>query len=146
MKKGVTLIELVIVLAIISMTFIALPKFLKIAKQYENEIKTKCTGNSIMIFINEARQYCKGNNFEGYIQGDILENTLEFYNNSSRVSVYKPPEGIKITKFLTNSYNKIRIDKNGSTSNAGTVTYRDMYGKPKEVTIRVGSEYVHVYD
>jgi prepilin-type N-terminal cleavage/methylation domain-containing protein len=145
MKKGVTLIELIVVLSIISITLIASSQIFKESKYFENKIKVQYTGNSIMMFINETRQYCRANKCSGYIQGDIAGNMLEFYNNSNkRVSVYIPAEGTTLYEF-TMSSNAIKIDKNGTTSDAGTIRYKDKFGNFERVTIRVGSEYVYFY-
>jgi prepilin-type N-terminal cleavage/methylation domain-containing protein len=145
MKKGVTLIELIVVLSIMSiMLMVSSQNFIE-SKCFGNKIKVQYTGNSIMMFINEAKQYCRANKCSGYIQGDIAGNMLEFYTSSdNRISVYIPVEGTILYEF-TMSTNRIKIDKNGTTSDAGTIKYKDRFGNIEKVTIRVGSEYVHFY-
>lgn len=145
MKKGVTLIELIVILSIMSITLIASSKVFMESRYFENKMKVQYTGNSIMMFINEARQYCRANKCSGYIQGDVAGNILEFYSTTNRrISVYRPAEGTVLYQF-TMSDNSIEIDKNGTTSDAGTIIYKDKFGKVEKVTIRVGSEYVHFY-
>ena len=159
--KGLTLIELIITLCLISIllsfTLISMDFF----KSYENNIDVDYCNNSILSLIDNAKLYCKKENSNGYIQFDLVSNEVTFYCKSKqnqKVEEYILPKKFTICD-VNSKYNCIRISingmtidgtgidgmtTNGVTTNSCTISFKDRRNSIHKITIRVGTNYVEV--
>lgn len=137
MKKGYTLIELIIVIAMITILESTFLISVKIYKNLSNCICTKACSNGIQNFIDNCRQYCRVNNKEGRIQFHIENNEIDFIVNLDIKSKLKLEGSNKLCN-TSLSDNTINVKKDGSV-NACTIKYRDDNGKLHIITICVGT-------
>ena len=167
--KGVTLIELIITLSLLSILLSFSLISIDSLKNYENNIDIDYCNNSILELIDNAKLYCKKENSNGYIQFDLLENEIMFNCYSNKTNEFEKIEKYilprKFTIYYINSeYNRIRINiygtsadgmsiygtgLNGMTPSAATtdsctIKFRDRRGNLHTITIRVGTNYVQV--
>lgn len=143
MKKGFSLIELLVVMSIIavvaSLSLLGISKYNNI----KNEVDLNMTESSILGMINYGKQYCREKEKPGFVLFDIVENEVGFYNQNRRIDGFKLPSEIKIEGINTN-FNRIDIDKYGITSDAGTILLRDGNNKIFSITINVGAGYAEI--
>ena len=156
--KGVTLIELIITLSLLSIllsfSFISINSL----KNYENNIDIDYCNNSILSLIDNAKLYCKKENSSGHIQLDLGRNEMTFYCDNKKIEEYILPKKF-ILYNINSEYKRIRINingmtidgtgldgmtTNGVTTNACTITFRDRKNELHKITIRVGTNYVEV--
>lgn len=143
MKKGFSLIELLVVMSIIaiisSISLLGISKYNNI----KNDVDLNMTETSILGIINYGKQYCREKEKPGFILFDLITNEIGFYSQNREIEIFKLPEGIKIEDINTNS-NKLDIDKFGITSDAGTILLRDNNNKLYSLTINVGAGYAEI--
>jgi len=77
--KGVTLIELITTLCLLSILISFSLISIVCLKNYENNIDVEYCNNSILQLIDYSKLYCKKENSNGYIQFDLISNEITFY-------------------------------------------------------------------
>jgi len=162
--KGVTLIELIITLSLLSILLSFSLISITSLKNYENNIDVDYCNNSILQLINNSKLYCRKENSSGYIQFDLVSNEITFYCYSKQAQkVIKIEEYILPKKFIiyniNSEYKRNRISitgmtidgtgidgmtANGVTTSSCTITFRDRRENIHKITIRVGTNYVEV--
>lgn len=146
-RKGYTLIEIIVVVCIISILFMIFANGIKAYNVLKNDMLVDQCNNSIMTFINNCKLYCYNNEVSGYILGDCANNKFNFYTAGTRQRVVKLPEGCKLHSINVASGTQIlRMDSNGFTWDACTITYLDLYNVEHKITISVGTAYVEIKD
>jgi prepilin-type N-terminal cleavage/methylation domain-containing protein len=165
--KGVTLIELIITLSLLSILLSFSLLSINSLKNYENNIDIDYCNNSILGLIDNSKLYCKKENSSGYIQFDLVSNEITFYCYSKQGQ--KAQQAQKIEKYIlprkftiyniNSEYNRIRISINGMiidgtgidgmttnsvTTDSCTITFKDSRNSLHKITIRVGTNYVEV--
>jgi prepilin-type N-terminal cleavage/methylation domain-containing protein len=144
-KLGFSLIELLIVLMLLSCLFSFTPSTVKYYKSYKNSINVDYCSNSILIFINNAKQFCRATEQKGIILFDYNNGVIRFHSNNELIDTFILPQGFKINAVtLPRGKIGINIDSNGTTGDACTISYRDMKGSIHNITISVGSAYVEI--
>ena len=143
MKKGFSLIELLVIMSIITIT--ASISLLGISKynNLKNEAYLNMTESSILAVINFGKQYCREKEKPGFVLFDLEKNEVKFYSANRVIDGFKLPGEIKIEGVNTN-LNRINIDKYGVTSDAGTILIRDINNKIYSITINVGAGYAEI--
>ena len=143
MKKGFSLIELLIVVSIITM--FSLASFLNMSNfnRFSNETDMLFSEDMMLALINDGKQYCREKEKSGYILFDVSRNEINFISSSKKIDGFKLPKAITINSINTNQ-NKVDIDKFGVTSDAGTITLKDKAGKLYTLTISVGTGYAEI--
>ncbi|WP_195987718.1 type II secretion system protein [Clostridium sp. D53t1_180928_C8] len=143
MKKGYTLIEVILVLAII--TILILPT-LNIAKSYK-DITSRIKGKGIMTeisnLISYSKYYCKHNESYGEIEINNNEGKIIFKDTSEKGTVVKSislQDGFKFT-----SNNRLDINKLGHIK-SDTIRIIDKDGNVYRVTIATGIDTVNAYE
>lgn len=143
MKKGFSLIELLVIMSIIiiaaSISLLGISKY----NQIKNEVDLNMTESSILGVINSGKQYCREKKKSGFVLFDLEKNGVWFYSTNRAIDGFMLPDDIKIESINTN-LNRINIDKFGITSDAGTIRIRDINNKIYLITINVGAGYVEV--
>lgn len=145
MKKGLTLIELLVAAAIISLMSGIGAVSIDSYKRASNNFNVKFTQNTILAFIDYAKQYCRENDAGGYLTFDMIENKIVFYRNLSKIDLIIMPEGIKLES-INSENNQIDINRYGITSDACTIIFRDKYKKLHHISICVGTAFVNLKD
>lgn len=143
MKKGFSLIELLVIITIIiiasCISLLGISKY----NQIKNEVDINMTESSILGVINSGKQYCREKEKSGFVLFDLNKNEVWFYSSNRAIDGFKLPDEIKIEGINTN-LNRINIDKFGITSDAGTIRIRDINNKIYLITINVGAGYVEI--
>lgn len=142
MRRGFTLIEIILVLSIMSLiggcSFVSIRYY----KTLKNNIDSDYACNAVVSFINNSKMYCRENSCTRFITFDMVNNQM-FFNDGMQI-ISKLVLANKIRSYEKNN-ERIEIDKYGSSNDACTITVTDNNGDAHEITIRVGSVYVKIY-
>lgn len=145
MKKGFTLMELIVVMAIISIiygiTYINISSYKKI----ENKIDYENTNNLIISFMNNSKLRCKSSKTSGEIYFYQGNNVIEFRRGLELIDKFVLPIGFKINSINIPS-NKVSINSLGYSYDAGTLIYIDREGTQHIITMTVGQDYAEIKD
>lgn len=143
MKRGYTLIELMIVLAII--VILMLPT-LNVSKSYREvigRIKGKSIVNEISNLISYSKYYCRHYDSYGLIEVNSSEGKITFKDTLGKSKIIKTillEDGFKFT-----SNNSLSINKMGHID-SDTIRIIDKEGKVYKVTISTGVDTVNIYE
>lgn len=141
MKKGFTLIELMVTMALISIITATSLICLKGFKELKEKTEMDHAVNSVVEFINAAKSFSRNNNCSTNINISGNKDELELYSNIEKVKFCKLPRGIKITR-VTSDGDDIKINNVGKAINACTLTLNNDGSLTREITIKVGTGYV----
>lgn len=138
-KKGFTLLELIISMAIITLVFSLGLKGVRISEKIKNNIRANAAINEISDFLSYSKLYCDKNN----------TSVIIYCKNNGKVEFRDVTNGFakKITlpigfTFITN-YN-INCSNNGVLA-PGSMYIRDKYGEFYKLTISVGVDNINIY-
>ena len=143
MKRGYTLIELIIVLAIVAI--LMLPT-LNISKSYIEaigKVKGKSIINDISNLISYSKYYCRYYSGYGVIEINSSKGKITFKDTSGKSKVIKTITLEDGFRFVSN--NSLSINKLGHVQ-SGTIRIMDKNGKLYKVTISTGVDTVNVYE
>ena len=138
-KKGFTLLELIVYLAIAAIITAAAVTSIRSVNKFRIEYTNKICKKEIALFIHRARMYCYAKRIDGVINLDVSKNRLTFSCNTLSIEEYHlngkelQYEG-QLTKLNINAYGKMPID--------GKIKFIDENNKPVKISLHVGSEYV----
>ncbi|WP_102400874.1 pilus assembly FimT family protein [Haloimpatiens massiliensis] len=142
MKKAYTLIEILIVMALISAIYCGTVFTYKSFNKVKRNLDINFYANNIVLFINKCKSYCKSNGVNGAIQQFEHENGLFFTHNRQNIDTLKLPPNVKIES-INAITGKIEISSLGFTSSACTIKLNN-YPDNKRVTVEVGTGYTKV--
>lgn len=143
MKKGITLIELIAVLAIMSIIFSISYMPIKAFNHIENNIEFEYVNDSIFSFLNISKIKCKEKRKVGIIYFDLAKNSIYFFLDNRKISFYQFPKGYTITNLNLEGL-KMNIDIRGQSFNGGTLIYKDREKGLHTITFHVGQDYVDI--
>lgn len=150
MKKAYTLIELIIVLAIIatmsSVTIISFSRF----QSNMNKIKLESLENEIKSLLSFAKAYCRKNKVPGEIYISDDKKSINFEVREKEYATRKKiviEDNISVSSNLNENtvVNGNNIDENGYIKSAGTITVLDDRNNKFEITIGVGNDIIRSY-
>lgn len=143
MKKGYTLIELIIVMAILSILLVPTLNLTKSYKTTINRIKGKSVINDLSNLISFSKYYCRHNKVNGKIEINKIQGGAIFKDMSGRGKVVKSiylPDG-----FEFKTINSLNITTEGHIQ-SGTIRALDDEGNIYKLTIPVGVDTVNIYE
>lgn len=153
MKKGYTLIELIIVLAIISLiSSIAMVNIIKVKEDLE-VIEFKNSANEVKSLLSFAKAYCRKNKVPGQILIDsdkriiIFEVSDKIYLFKKIVSLNKNTEvasNFKVSSSGTTPNNTVTDE--GYIKSAGTIILSYKNNKKIKITVSVGNDISRSYE
>lgn len=147
MRKGFTLIEIILVLAIMSTIGGVSIVSIKYYKTVKNKVDGDYYCNAVLNFINNSKAYCRENYCSAIIYIDINKNEIRLVNGINVVKKLMLTNKMKIdraTGRLSNTDVFIIVDKNGYTNDACTIILKDNNSIEHEITMRVGTSYVKI--
>jgi prepilin-type N-terminal cleavage/methylation domain-containing protein len=145
MRRGFTLIELVIVIGIMSTlagcSFISVRYY----KTIKNKVDADYYCNALVSFINSSKMYCRENSCSATVSFDIGRNKIKLNKGINTISELSFGNKITLYKFKGRRIsNDIAIDKQGYSNDAFTVVLMDNNLKRHEISMRVGTGYVKI--
>ena len=153
MKKGYTLIELIVVLSIISIissiTVVNVVKF----KDKMEMIEFNSVANEVKSLLSFAKSYCRKNNVQGQILVGANRKVITFQVTNREAPITKSIKfddnieigsNFKVSSSLTSDANKITDE--GYIKSAGTITLTHKSKKQIKITISVGSDIIRSYE
>lgn len=143
LKKGFTLLEVVVTLAIITILLTISVGNLDGNSNIINKVKSQYCNNSILNFFQMSREYCKKNNLSAYISVDSSLERFKFMVDSKCKFFYQLPKGFDLDKINTEKGN-LKISSNGRINPSGCVFYKDSIGKDYKVIIEVAISKVKI--
>lgn len=142
-QKGFSLIELLAVLSIFSILLgIALVNFTQYNKNLMN-MDVDIYKNSLLSFINSAKQYCREKNKEGTITIDLYRSEMEFRVEGEKIDELITPSRVKLYD-TTAAQSKLQIEADGMTASACSIWFKDEKGGLYKISIYVGTAYVEI--
>ncbi|MBD7916584.1 prepilin-type N-terminal cleavage/methylation domain-containing protein [Clostridium sp. Sa3CUN1] len=153
MKKGYTLIEVIIVLSIISLiSSIAIVNISKVKENLE-VIEFKNSANEVKALLSFAKAYCRKNKVHGQIIVGSDRKTIAFEvsdKNHSFKKIIKLSKNIevgsnfKVSSSITSANNNVTDE--GYIKSAGTITLMYKNNRKIEITISVGNDISRTYE
>ncbi|WP_017415695.1 prepilin-type N-terminal cleavage/methylation domain-containing protein [Clostridium tunisiense] len=141
MKKGFTLIELIITISLISIIVTASLMSLKGFKEFKDNFEMDYTVNHTIEFINSAKCFSRSKGSSSIIVINEEESDIQLYFNRRMLKNFKLPNNIKI-----NSNNDdIEISNLGKigSGEACTITLTNRRtNDAAQITLKVGTGYV----
>jgi len=137
-KKGFTLIEVVVVISIMTILFGYSLLNLRSFNRIENNIEVQLFGNTLVDFVINSKKYCKDNNLSGYIYFITNKNSAQFCCGTNVIGSVKLP--VNFSELSVNrTGGKISIDNKGFSKDACTIKFKDREGDMHYITMCVGT-------
>ncbi|MGH4120043.1 pilus assembly FimT family protein [Clostridium sp.] len=145
MRKGFTLIEMILVLAIMSIVSGVCVASVGYYKKLENSVDADYYCNAVVDFINNSKMYCRENTCSVIVTFDKVKNEIRVANGMKVVNKLTLKNKITLYKFTgRNSNAQIVIDNKGYSNDACTIILKDNNSIQHEITMRVGTAYVKI--
>jgi prepilin-type N-terminal cleavage/methylation domain-containing protein len=145
MRKGFTLIEIIMVIAIMSIVSGVSVLSLRYYKTVNNSLDADYYCNAVVNFINNSKMYCRENSCSAIVNFDKGKNQIKLVNGFNMVNKLMLKDKITLFSFtgrVNNTY--IVIDSKGYSNDAFTIILKDNNSIKHEITMRVGTAYVKI--
>ena len=145
MRKGFTLIEIVLVIGIMSIIAGCSAISIRYYKTIKNKVDADYSCNAVVLFINNSKMYCRENSCSATVIIDIERNALKLDKGSNTIRELILGDKITLDEVSGRRVSKeIVFDKKGYSNDAFTIALRDNNSKRYEISMRVGTGYVKV--
>ena len=147
MRRGFTLIEIIIVLSIMSLIGGCSVVSIRYYKTLKNKVDSDYACSSVVSFINNSKIYCRENYCTANIYFDMTKKEMKLAYEMKVVN--KLILSNKITSFEITGRRKggeIQIDNYGFSNDAFTITIKDNNEKTHHITMKVDTGYVSIID
>ncbi|MCF0149253.1 MAG: type II secretion system protein [Clostridium sp.] len=144
MKKGYTLIELIVVLSIITIFSSIVVINIGKVKETMYDIQFKNIEAEIKSLLSFGKAYCRNNNVPGEITIGLDRKTVLFEVTGTKAPIIKRinlGEGIEVLSNINSSGSSKNISAQGYIKSAGKITIKGK-NKKSEITISVGSDVI----
>lgn len=145
MRRGFTLIEIIVVIAIMSIIGGCSIVSVRYYKTIKNKVDADYYCNAVVSFINNSKMYCRENSCSATITFDVERNEMKLNKGTHMIRKLTFSNKITLDDVNGRKYNNdIVIDNKGYSNDACTILLKDNNSKPHKITMRVGSEYVKI--
>lgn len=147
MKKGYTLVEVIIVISIILLLSSLASLGYKLYKNSVEKINLESTVLEVRDLLSFSKAYCRNNEITGNILVALDRKSITFTVDNSRApikKVIKLEDGLEIgSNFRGNN----TVNEEGFITKAGTINIRSIYlNKSMELKVSVGNDIIRVSD
>ena len=147
MRRGFTLIEIVLVLSIMSLiggcSFVSI----KYYKTLKNKVDSDYACNAVVSFINNSKMYCRENSCTAFISFDMTKKVMKLaYNMNVVKKLILSDKIISLEVIRRRENGDIVIDNYGFSNDAFTITIKDNNVKTHHITMKVDTGYVSIID
>ena len=140
-KKGFTLIEVVVVISLITILFGYSLMNLRGFDRIKNNLDVQLFGNTLVDFVISSKEYCRDNNINGYIYFITSKDSAQFCSGTNVIESVKLPANF--SQLSVNKVGgKITIDNKGFSKDACTIKFKDRNGSIHSITMCVGTSNV----
>ena len=145
MNRGFTLIEMIVVIAIMSIMVGVGVNSLRFYNSIKNKVDADYYCNATVGFINNSKIYCRDNSRSAKITFDILKNEIVLKDDLNIVNKLMFSNKITLYEVQGRRINReIIIDRDGFSNDACTIILKDNSLIEHEITMRVGTSYVKI--
>ena len=145
MRRGFTLIEMIVVIAIITLMLGCSIISVRYYKSVKNKVDADYYCNATVGFINNAKMYCRQNTCSAIVTFDKVRNEINLENGLNTVNTLAFTNKITLYSVVSRRITgNIEIDKYGYSNDACTIILRDNNLIEHEITMRVGTSYVKI--
>ena len=145
MRRGFTLIEMILVLAIMSIIGGSSVVTVRYYNAMQNKVDADYYCNAVVSFINNSKMYCRENSHIGTITFDVIRNEMKLDIDMHEIN--KLTLSNKTRLYQVNgrrSDNDIVTDNIGYSNDACTIILKDKNLLLHTITMRVGTAYVKI--
>lgn len=145
MRKGFTLIEIILVIAIMSIVSGVSALSVRYYKTVNNSLDADYYCNAVVNFINNSKMYCRENSCSAIVNFNKEKNEIKLVNGLKVVNKLTLKDKITLFSFtgrVNNTY--IVINSEGYSNDAFTIILKDNNSIKHEITMRVGTAYVKI--
>jgi len=147
MRRGFTLIEMITVIAIMSViggSSVATVKYYNVIR---NKVNADYYCNAVVNFINNSKMYCRENSCSGVIVFDLPRNEMKLNNGLNTVCKLTISNKITLDRVTGGQVSmNISIDNKGHSSDAGSIYLKDNNLKEYKITMKVETGYVSLIE
>ena len=141
-KKGYTLIELIVTIAITIIIFSISCNFVRIVAEPMKKIKIDGAISDVYSLISYGKQYCNSNKCRGILEISRLRNEVAFCNTKyEEIRKIKLPKEVRII-----SRNEAYINNTGYITSAFTIKVMDKDDEKYSITIAVGIDTISIIE
>lgn len=145
MRRGFTLIEIILVLAIMSIITGCSVVSVRYYKEVRNKVDADYYCNAVVNFLNNSKMYCRENSCSAIVTFDMVKNEIKLENGITTVSKLIFLNKITLYEVQGRRSNRdIVIDNKGYSNDACTIILKDNNLIEHEITMRVGTSYVKI--
>ena len=147
MSKGFTLIEIIVVMAIMAIIASCGAMSFRYYKTLTNKVDADYYCNAVVGFINNSKMYCRQNSCSATITFDILGNQMKLAEGTTLVNKLTFLDKITLCEVNGRRANgSIVIDNFGYSNDACTITLVDNNSISHKITMRVDTAYVKIIE
>lgn len=145
MRKGFTLMEIIVVLAIMSIIGGISALSINYYKTMKNKVDADYYCNAVVNFINTSKMYCRENSSYANVDFDEVNGEISLTSGAHLVKKLTLKNKINSFKFTGRRSDKyIVIDNTGYSNDSFTIILKDNNSVKHEITMRVGTAYVKI--
>ncbi|MBW9151882.1 type II secretion system protein [Clostridium estertheticum] len=145
MRRGFTLIEIILVLSIMGIIGGASVVSVRYYNTIKNKVDADYSCNAIVSFINNSKMYCRENSCSGSITFDVLRNEIKLHDGTTEINKLSLFNKIKLYEVIgRRSDNDIVSDDKGYSNDSCTIILKDNNLIEHRITMRVGTAYVKI--
>lgn len=137
-KRGFTLLETILALAIIVALILPIGSLIKVYKQRSTIYNGETIKNEIGDFIFRGKEISKRRDKEGRVHILTSSNKLILIIDREVIDQYKLKEGFKLIENSTVKEQEIILGSEGNIKSSIKVNFKDKYNNKYEISIRVG--------